>query len=64
MEAKKKMRVHVPETTTLQSSDQNLDVVVLLESPNNLSSVIQTRVTKQIKKSPILRGTNATNDTC
>jgi len=54
---------NIPETTTLQSSNQDLDIFVISETSNDLGAIIEIAITGEIQERPAFGVADTANDT-
>lgn len=54
---------NIPKTTTLQSSNQDLDIFVISETSNDLGAIIEITITGKIQERPALGIADTADDT-
>jgi hypothetical protein len=54
---------NIPETTTLQSSNQDLDTFVISETANDSAAIIEIAITGEIQERPAFGVADTANDT-
>lgn len=54
---------NIPKTTTLQSSNQDLDIFVISETSNDLGAIIEIAITGEIQERPALGIADTADDT-
>ncbi len=55
-------KANVPKTTTLQPSNQDLDILVISELSNDLGAIVKMAITSKIQERPVFGIANTADD--